>query len=160
LFNLGISILTGVIFGLVPALQATRPDLAPTLKDQAGSVSGGASVLLRKTLVAAQVALSLLLLIGASLFIRSLQNLKDLDPGFHTTNLIAFKVDPTLNGYKTERSQDFYRRLRERLLGVPGVQSASLAVVPVLDGDEWDSWVTIDTYRPKQGEVVSDHLKA
>ena len=106
-----------MVFGLVPALQATRPDVAPTLKDQAGSVSGGASVVLRKTLVAAQVALSLLLLIGAGLFIRSLQNLKDLDPGFHTSNLIAFKVDPTLNGYKTERTRGFYRRLQERLTG-------------------------------------------
>jgi len=158
LFNLGISVLTGVLFGLVPALQATSPDVAPTLKDQAGSVSGGASVLLRKTLVAAQVALSLLLLIGAGLFIRSLQNLKDLDPGFHTSNLIAFKMDPTLNGYKTDRTIEFYRRLQERLTGVPGVQSASLAVVPVLEGDEWDSWVTIDTYRPKQGELPDPHM--
>jgi predicted permease len=157
-FTVGISILTGLVFGLLPALQATRPDVAPILKDQAGSVSGGASVGLRKSLVVAQVALSLLLLIAASLFIRSLRNLKDLDPGFHTSNLIAFKVDPTLNSYKTDRARSFYRRLQERLAGLPGTESASLAVVPVLDSDEWDSWVTIDTYRPKQGELPDPHM--
>jgi predicted permease len=157
-FTVGISILTGLVFGLLPALQATRPDVAPILKDQAGSVSGGASVGLRKSLVVAQVALSLLLLIAASLFIRSLQNLKDLDPGFHTSNLIAFKVDPTLNSYKPDRTRSFYRRLQERLAGLPGTQSASLAVVPVLDSDEWDSWVTIDTYKPKQGEIPDPHM--
>ena len=73
LFNFGVSLLTGIIFGLVPALQSTRPHLAGTLKDQVGSIAGGTSVGLRKTLVAAQVTLSLLLLIGAGLFIRSLQ---------------------------------------------------------------------------------------
>ncbi len=157
-FNLGLSVLTGLIFGLVPALQSTRPDVASTLKDQAGAVSGGLSVGLRKSLVTIQVALSLLLLIGAGLFIRSLRNLKDLDPGFRTTNLLAFKIDPTLNGYKRERTFAFYHRLRESLDGLPGIQSSGLAVVPVLDNDEWDSWVTIDTYKPKQGELPDPHM--
>ena len=103
-FTFGVSILTGVIFGLVPALQATRPQLAGTLKDQVGSIAGGTSVWLRKALVAAQVTLSLLLLIGAGLFIRSLKNLKDLDPGFTTGNLLEFSIDPMLNGY-TQRTQ-------------------------------------------------------
>ena len=158
LFNFGLAVVTGIVFGLVPALQATRPDVAPTLKDQAGSVSGGFSVGLRKTLVVAQVSLSLLLLIGAGLFIRSLQNLKDLDPGFRTGNLIAFKVDPTLNGYPTERCRSFYHRLKETLDALPGIQASSLAVVPVLEGDEWDQWVTIDSYKPKQGELPDPHM--
>jgi predicted permease len=157
-FNLGLSVLTGIVFGLVPALQGTRPDVAPTLKDQAGSLGGGVSVALRKSLVVAQVSLSLLLLIGAGLFIRSLRNLKDLDPGFHTTNLLAFKVDPTLNGYKRDRSLAFYRHLKETMDGLPGIQSSSLAVVPVLEDDEWDSWVTIDTYKPQQGELPDPHM--
>jgi hypothetical protein len=109
-FTLGLSLLTGILFGLAPALQSTRPSLATTLKDQVGSIVGGHSVGLRKTLVAAQVSLSLLLLIGAGLFIRSLGNLKDLDPGFRTANLIGFAVDPPMNGYKPDRSLDFYRR--------------------------------------------------
>jgi predicted permease len=113
---------------------------------------------LRKALVAAQVALSLLLLIGAGLFIRSLRNLEDLDPGFRTTNLLAFKVDPTLNGYTTDRSRDFYRKLRESLTSLPGVTASSLAFVPVLEDNEWDSWVTLDTYKPKSGELPDPHM--
>jgi len=157
-FNFALSVLTGVIFGLVPAFQATRPDVAPTLKDQAGSLAGGASVGLRKALVVAQVSLSLLLLIGAGLFIRSLGNLKDLDPGFRTSNLIAFKIDPMLNGYKPDRARAIYRRLKETLDGLPGIRNSGLAVVPVLEGDEWDQWVTIDTYKPKQGELPDPHM--
>jgi predicted permease len=157
-FNLGLSVLTGIIFGLVPALQSTRPELARTLKDQAGAVVGGTSVGLRKLLVIAQISLSLLLLIGAGLFIRSLQNLKDLDPGFRTSNLLAFKVDPISSGYKTERAKQFYSQLKDNLESLPGVTGASLAVVPVMEGDEWDQWVTIDGYSPKTGELPDPHM--
>jgi predicted permease len=157
-FNLGLSVVTGIVFGLVPALQATRPDVAPTLKDQAGSVTSGTSVRLRKGLVVAQVSLSLLLLIGAGLFIRSLNNLKYLDPGFHTSNLLAFKVDPTLNAYPEARTKSFYQQLQQRLSTLPAVQSVSMAVVAVLENDEWDSWVTIDTYKPKAGELPDPHM--
>jgi predicted permease len=157
-FNIGLSVLTGVIFGLVPALQSTRPDLARTLKDEAGAVVGGTSANIRKLLVVAQIALSLLLLIGAGLFIRSLRNLKDLDPGFRTSNLVAFKVDPTRSGYNTERAKTFFLRLKETLESIPGVQSASIAVVPVMENDEWDQWVTIDGYSPKTGELPDPHM--
>src|SRR5439155_8679037 len=153
-FNLGVSLLTGIVFGLVPAPQSARPNLAPTLKDEVGSIAGGTSVRLRKTLVAAQVMLSLLLLIGAGLFIRSLRNLKDLDPGFRTRNLLTFSIDPTLNGYKQERTLQFYRQLTDSLNAIPGVESASLAVVPVLENDEWDKWMTVESYTAKPGEWI------
>jgi predicted permease len=157
-FNLGLAVLTGILFGLIPALQSTRPDLINTLKDQAGAVVGGTSTSLRKLLVVAQIALSLLLLIGAGLFIRSLQKLKDLDPGFRTTNLLAFKVNPTLNGYENERTKTFYNQLKENLASLPGVEHAALAVMPVMEGDEWDQWVTIDSYSPKTGELPDPHM--
>ncbi len=157
-FNLGISLVTGVIFGLVPALQSTRPNLAPTLKDEVGSITGGASVGLRKALVAAQVSLSLLLLIGAGLFIRSLQNLKDLDPGFKTKNLLTFSVDASSNGYPKERTLQFYRQLKEKLDSVPGVESSSLAVVGVLENNEWDNWVSLENFTPKPGEWIDPHV--
>ena len=118
-FNAGISLLTGVIFGLAPALQSTRPNLAPALKDQGGSIATGSSSGLRKALVVAQVALSLLLLIGAGLFVRSLRNLKDLDPGFRIRNMLTFSVDPTLSGYTPERTLQFYRKLKENLDAIP-----------------------------------------
>jgi len=158
-FNLGISLLTGIVFGLAPALQSTRPNLAGTLKDQGGSIAGGTSVGLRKTLVAAQVALSLLLLIGAGLFIRSLSNLKGLDPGFRTTNLVGFAVDPPMNGYRSERSLDFYRRLRESLDALPGVDSSSLAIMPVLSGDEWDQSMAVEGFQHKPTETPDPHMQ-
>jgi predicted permease len=158
-FSLGISLLTGIVFGLAPALQSTRPKLAATLKDQVGSIAGGTAVGLRKTLVAAQVALSLLLLIGAGLFIRSLGNLKGLDPGFRVTNLIGFAVDPPQNGYKPERSLDFYRRLRENLDALPGVESSGLAVIPVLADNEWDSSMAVEGYQHKPTQAPDPHMQ-
>ncbi|MBV8709106.1 MAG: ABC transporter permease [Acidobacteriaceae bacterium] len=157
-FNMVVSVVTGIAFGLMPALQSTRPNMADTLKDQAGAVAGGTSTGLRKLLVVAQIALSLLLLIGASLFIRSLQKLKDLDPGFRTTNLLAFKVNPPLNGYGPEKTKAFYVRLKENLETLPGADTVGLAVMPVMEGDEWDQWVTIDSYAPKTGELPDPHM--
>ncbi len=157
-FTLGVSMLTGLIFGLIPALQSTRPQLAGTLKDQVGSIAGGTSVKLRKALVAAQVTLSLLLLIGAGLFIRSLRNLKDLDPGFRTSNLITFAVDPTLNGYKPDRTRDFYRQLRDGLDAIPGVGSSTLAVVPVLADNEWDNSMTVEGYAAAPTKMPDPHM--
>ncbi|HVR71016.1 MAG TPA: ABC transporter permease, partial [Vicinamibacteria bacterium] len=109
-FTVLLSTLTGVLFGLAPALQATRPDVAPTLKDQAGSVLGGGARL-RKALVATQVAVSLLMLIGAGLFLRTLHNLLSVDVGFQTRSLVSFTVDPSLNGYTPESTRQFARSL-------------------------------------------------
>jgi len=149
-FTIGVSLLTGVLFGLIPALASTRADVVTTLKDQAGAVVGGGSVRMRKVLVAAQVMLSLLLLIGAGLFVKTLRNLRGTDPGFATDHLVTFKVDPTLNGYKTARSRQFYQDLNERLNALPGVRAASLTIVPLLDDDEWDSSITVEGNAPGQ----------
>jgi predicted permease len=154
LFNLAIAVLTGLLFGLAPALQATRPELAGTLKDQAGSVAGGGGGA-RKALVAAQVALSVMLLFGAGLFVRSLRNLKSLDPGFRKDNLVTFSVDPALSGYRAERAFAFYRQLLEKLESAPGVRSAALAQVPILSNSSWSSSITVEGYESKPGENMS-----
>ena len=114
-FTMAVSVVTAVIFGLLPALQAARPAIARVLKDQAGAVVGGGQARWRKMLVVAQVSLSLLLLIGAGLFGRSLHNLRSLNPGFEVSNLLSFQVDPTLNGYNPERAKLFYRQLTDSL---------------------------------------------
>ena len=158
-FTFAISLAAGVLFGLVPALQSTRPKVAATLKDQAGSVIRGGSAGLRKGLVVAQVSLSLLLLIGAGLFLQSLRNLKTLNPGFDVRNLLAFDVNPTLNRYDAKWAAEYYRRLRERLSGLPGVESHTFAVVPLLENDEWDNWVTIEGYSAKQDERPDPHMQ-
>ncbi len=120
-FTFLLALFTGVGFGLVPALQSTKPDIAPTLKEQAGNVmGGGAQVMFRKVLVSAQVMLSLLLLVGAGLFARSLANLHSLDPGFKTANLIQFQINPRNVGYDTGRTKLLYNTIEERLGRIPG----------------------------------------
>jgi predicted permease len=158
-FTFAISMLAGILFGLVPALQSTRPQLASTLKDQAGGVVRGASVGLRKGLVVAQVSLSLLLLIGAGLFLQSLRNLKGMNPGFEVKNLLTFSVEPTLSRYDKPWTLDYYRRLSERLQNLPGAESHAFAVVPIMADNEWDNWVTIEGYTPKQGEAPDPHMQ-
>src|SRR5580698_18258 len=158
-FTFGVSMLAGALFGLAPALQSTRPQLASTLKDQAGGVIRGGSVRLRKGLVVAQVSLSLLLLIGAGLFLQSLRNLKGMNPGFDVKNLLAFSVEPTLNRYDKPWTLEYYRRLRERLQTMLGVESAAFVVVPIIQDNEWDNWVTIEGYTPKQVENPDPHMQ-
>jgi predicted permease len=158
-FTCVVSVVAGILFGLVPALQSTRPHLATTLKDQAAAVVHGGSVSLRKVLVVAQIALSLMVLIGASLFLQSLRNLKQLNPGFEVSNVLSFDVAPTLNRYDVPWTLDYYRRLLERLRSMPGIDSAALAMVPVLQDNEWDNWVTIEGYAPKLGETPDPHMQ-
>jgi predicted permease len=151
LFTFALTVGTGLLFGLVPALRTTNPDIAPTLKDQAGAVVGGGNVKLRKALVASQVMLSLLLLVGAGLFLKSLGNLKNLGPGFPVERLIAFNINPPLMGYDKPRAVQFYQTLTENLRA-PGVQSVGMAAQRILRNNESDSWMTIEGYTPKQGD--------
>ncbi len=148
LFNLAVTVLTGVVFGLVPALQTTKPNIAGTLKDQAGAVVGGGHYRLRKALVIAQVTLSLLLLVGAGLFVRSLANLRNLGPGFPIENLLGFEIDPSLNGYTPDRLKVFYPQLLESLRSIPGMQSVGLASQRILEDNEWDSGMSVEGFTP------------
>ncbi len=156
-FTLAVAVLAAIIFGLFPALQTTRPDVAPTLKDQASSVIGG-HTFWRKLLVCAQVSLSLLLLVGAGLFVATVKNLKNASPGFEVNNLLSFSLDPTLSGYDTKRAQLFYKRLQEKLTALPGVQSAALALVAPLNFDEWDDSITVEGHVAKPGENTSSWM--
>ena len=165
-FTTGLALLAGVAFGLLPALQSTRPDIAPILKDQAGSLAGGsAQIAFRKLLVASQITLSLVLLIGAGLFIRSLGNLRSLDPGFRTAGLVRFALSPDLVGYKKERAAAFFQRLDERLGATPGIRAVGMADVPVLlDSQSVDS-VTVEGYRsnpvdPYSNSITPGYLEA
>ncbi len=152
-FTFALSLLTGIVFGLLPAMRASRPDPWTTLKDTVGALAGsGSSLYLRKGLVAAQVALSFLLLFGAGLFVRSLQNLQTTETGVALDNLVTFQVSPALSGYDEQRTVNFYDRLLERLHSAPGVKSAGLAAVPILAGNEWDSTMSVEGHQAKDGE--------
>jgi len=160
-FTLGLTFVTGIVFGLLPALRASRPDPWTTLKDTVGSIAGnGGSLFLRKGLVALQVALSFLLLFGAGLFVRSLQNLKTTDTGIALDNLVTFQLSPALSGYDDQRGTIFYRQLLERLRSTPGVTSAGIAAVPLLAGDEWDSSMAVEGHQAKDGEDMQAFMNA
>jgi predicted permease len=156
LFTGGLSFATAIVFGLIPALQASRFELNRTLREEAGSVSAsGHQARFRKGLVVVQVALSMLLVAGAGLFARSLYNLRQLDPGFETANLITFRVDPALNGYDQTRIKRFYDNLLDELRRTQGVQSAAAAQVAVLTDNVASRTVQVQSYEPKPDENMN-----
>ena len=131
-FTMALSLLTGIVFGLAPAWRATNVDLTPTLKDSGRGSSAISRSLLSRGLVVTQVALSLLLLIGAGLFVRTLLNLQHVEPGFNTHNLMLFNIQPGLIGYKDEKLVNLYERTMERLEAVPGVEAATFSRMALL----------------------------
>ncbi|HKG60284.1 MAG TPA: ABC transporter permease [Pyrinomonadaceae bacterium] len=131
-FTIALSLLTGIVFGLAPAWRTTRVDLTPSLKDSGRGSSAVHRSLLSRGLVVVQVALSLLLLIGAGLFVRTLLNLQRVDPGFNTQNLLLFDVEPALIGYKDDKLRQIYRQIGERIEAVPGVQGVTFSRMPLL----------------------------
>jgi predicted permease len=160
-FTFGLTFVTGIVFGLLPAMRASRPDPWTTLKDTVGSIAGaGGSLFLRKGLVTVQVALSFLLLFGAGLFVRSLQNLQTTDTGVTLDNLVTFQLSPELNGYDDERTVRFYEQLLDRLRATPGVTSAGIASVPILAGNEWDSSMSVEGHRPADGEDMQAFMNS
>jgi len=136
LFTLGVSLATGIVFGLAPAIQASRPDLVVELKEKTSAPTGSSRLFsLRNVLVAAQVALSLVALVGAGLFLRSLQHAQQIAPGFDADHLAVMSFDLGAQGYTEERGRQFQERVLERAGSVPGVQSATIAsVVPLFQG--------------------------
>ncbi|MCB9383336.1 MAG: ABC transporter permease [Bryobacterales bacterium] len=158
-FTAGLTLFTAVLFGLAPALQSFKVGVVSTLKDQAGAIAGGHAGL-RKALVSAQVFLSLVLLIGAGLFWKTLHNLRDADPGFNTVSNLAFAVEPQTSGYDVEGSRTLLSNLQRRLGGLPGVEGAAYSMVRLLSGNEWDHGVDVKGYEEKPGEDVNVHFNA
>ncbi|MBO0725621.1 MAG: ABC transporter permease [Blastocatellia bacterium] len=162
-FTLLLSILTSVIFGLAPAWAATRPDVVPALKDEPQTSGRRQWLSLRNLLVVAQVALSLVLLIGAGLFIRSLRNAQATDPGFDTSNGLVMTLDLSLAQYKKERGLQFYQQLVERLATTPGVRSITIAnYFPLGFGGGMGASVSIEGQPPPADgrpiNVVRQHI--
>jgi len=152
-FTLLVSLLTGVLFGLVPAWRATRVDLTTSLKQ--GRRATGVVSRLSKGLVIAQVAMSLLLLLGAGLFIRTLYNLQKVDVGFNQENLLVFSVQPQQGGYKDQRLISFYQQLFARLDNLPGVRAATFGRVPLISHYMWNT----DVLLPGETEkAAGEHI--
>ncbi|HSO76295.1 MAG TPA: ABC transporter permease [Blastocatellia bacterium] len=150
-FTLLLSLLTGVVFGLAPALSASRPDLMKIIKGGPAEGKTGRTRL-RSFFVAAQMALSLVLLVTAGLFIRSLQNAQRIDVGFKTEQQLLLAFDLSMQGYSRERGEAFSRQLEQRVTSLPGVQSVALASsLPLGRGSDQDTAISIDGYTPPSG---------
>ena len=138
-FTVAVSLLTGILFGMAPAFRGARVNLAPTLKEGEGSSAtfahaGAKWFSMSNALVVAQVALAMVVLVGAGLLVRTLQNLRSIDVGFDSHNVLIFGIDPSLVGYKGAQLDSFYRDLQGRLSETPGVKSASYSMMPLLNG--------------------------
>ena len=152
-FNLGVTLLIAVLFGLAPALQSTRINLLPSLKDEAG-VQGQRSrrIGLRDALVVSQLALSLVLLVGAALFVRSLRNAISFDPGFVAQNLLIASIETRGASLNKQQGQAFYQQAVERAGSLPGVQAVTLTAIAPLGGGGQRRGVEFEGYQPQKNE--------
>jgi predicted permease len=147
-FSAAMALVTGVLFGLFPALHSTNPELAATLKNQAGQPSGArAAKRFRASLATVQIALSLALLAPAGLFVKSLLNVSRVDLGLQPDHLVTFSLNPVLNGYDEPRSRALFEQLEEKLSALPGVQGAVFSMVPLLSGDNWNNDVRVEGFE-------------
>ena len=162
-FTLGISVLTGVVFGLVPALQVSKPDLHHALKEGGRGIGGSGHHRLRNLLVATEVALSLVLLIGAGLMIRSFYRLLEVNPGYRTENVLAFRlVLPSASYTKGHQVIGFYQRLLEKIRALPGVRAAGIVSSLPLSGLASSGRVDVEDMPPNMpdspfGYFETDH---
>jgi predicted permease len=152
LFTLAVSMVTGALFGLAPALRATRLDLTSAMKESSRGTAGISRSRLSKTLVVAQVAMSLLLLFGAGLFLRTVHNLQSVELGFNQKNLLVFTLRPGKAGYEKDRLHEFYRTIFERIEATPGVAAATFCRVPLVANNTFDSGVILPGETPQSGE--------
>lgn len=153
-FNCAVALFASVLFSLAPAAQFWRPDLAPSLKQQGVTARSG-PLRFRRISVAAQIGLSLVVLVGAGLFVRTLRNLKSLNAGFATDHLITFEIDPRLAGYEPAGTFALYQRVFETLKALPGARSVAATNDPELDNDNETGNITVAGYNEKPDENMS-----
>ncbi len=147
-FTAVLSLGTGLVFGLVPALHSTRPDLVTELRNNSGKLSGGrGAARFRTTLVTVQIALSMALLISAGLFIKSLRNISQVDLGIKIDNVVTFGISPARSGYDSTRTLALFGRVEEALRAMPGVTAVTSSMVPLLAGNNWGESVSVEGFK-------------
>ncbi len=156
-FTAALAIATGILFGLAPAFRAARVEVAPTLRENSrGIMGGGGRISLGKVLVAGQIAISLLLLIGSGLFIRTLRNLENVQLGYAREKLVLLDIDATSAGYQGAAAADLYTRLLEEIRAIPGVKSATFSQNGLFSGSESGTQLYVEGYTPaKPGDTGS-----
>jgi predicted permease len=154
-FVLAVTVVTGIVFGIAPALRATSLNVSAALKETSRSIAGSRSLLTRGLLVL-QVAVSLVLLIAAGLFLRTLNNLRHVDVGFNTQNLVVFRVNPLLNRYDDTKSNTVIADIATRLQGVAGVRAVGVSSVPLLANNVSSTGIFRPgrTYAPRQSDGI------
>jgi putative ABC transport system permease protein len=161
-FAVALSLATSILFGLAPAMRATRVDLQSTLKEQGSSVSGARSnVALRKVLIVAQVTLTTVLLVCAGLFARTLANLEHANLGVDTGHVLQFSVSPDLNGRTPAQTLEFADSARREIAALPGVSSVSISTIPLFAGDDTSFNITPQGYAMRHDEdtnVLATHI--
>lgn len=142
-----LSIGTGLLFGMFPALNSTRPDLVTSIRSNAGQISGArAAARFRSSLVTVQIALSMALLISAGLFIKSLVNVSNVDLGVKVDNVVTFAISPERSGYDSERTRVLFQRVEAELKSLPGVTAVSSGLVPLMAGSSWGTDVHVQGF--------------
>jgi len=146
-FTFVVALVVSIFFSLAPAIELRRPDLTRALRESTGTPTGG-TFSLRRVVVSLQIGLSVLLLVGAGLFVRTMQKLRAVDVGFNTTHLVTFGIDPKLSGYAPAAISALEQRIIERLATLPGVESVGASTLAQLAGDDGGGNVTVAGYTP------------
>jgi predicted permease len=151
-----LSLVTGIAFGLFPALHSTRPDLVTALRNNSGKLAGGRTARrFRTSLATAQIALAMALLMSAGLFLKSLWKVKRVDLGVRVENLVTFSVTPEQSGYDSVRARALYRRIEGELTGVPGAMAVTSAMVPLIAGNNWNQTVRVEGFKADENKENS-----
>ncbi len=160
-FTLGVAVLSAVLFGLIPALRATRLDLSPILKSTAGGTSGenaSRRFPATKVLVIAQVAISLILLVAAGLFVHSLSKLSEVNLGYKPENLLLFQVDGAAGGYTGAANLRFQQELLDKFSAIPGVRAATLSSNGLFSHSESGDPISVEGYTPRSDEKPNSRM--
>ena len=148
LFTAVVSLGTGILFGIFPAMQSTRPDLVTSLRSATGKHSGSrAAARFRTSLVTTQIALSMALLVSAGLFIKSLRNVSRAELGVQIENVVTFGLSPELNGYDASRTRQLFERVERELAAMPGVNGVTTSLVPLIAGSNWGNSVSVQGFK-------------
>jgi predicted permease len=145
-----LSLVTGLAFGMFPALHSTRPDLVSALRNNSGKLAGGkAAKRFRTSLATAQIALAMALLMSAGLFLKSLWNVSRVDLGVRVDKVVTFRLAPEQSGYDSVRIRTLFARVEEELRAMPGASAVTSAMVPLIGGSSWGTNVTVQGYKPE-----------
>ena len=152
-----LSLLTGIAFGLFPALHSTRPDLVTALRNNSGKLAGGRTARRFRTVLAtAQIALAMALLMSAGLFVKSLWKIKRLDLGVRVENLVTFSVTPGQSGYDSVRTRALFTRIEEELRALPGASAVTSAMVPLISGSNWNNSIKVEGFKAEEGSTANN----